>query len=179
MTVQQILFLITGAVTLIAAVMVVTSPRLVHAGLWLIMSLAGMAVLFVLLENGFLAVVQVAIYIDAIAILIIITVMLTRAVMRETEPQMNRLWVLAGLGASMLFAGLMAIALQLGATAPASLAAVLEPEAGLELLGRSLVDVDAFILPFEVASVLLVAALIGAIVVAMVPRGGASPQDGR
>ncbi|HJX41968.1 MAG TPA: NADH-quinone oxidoreductase subunit J, partial [Anaerolineales bacterium] len=96
-----------------------------------------------------------------------------------TEPQMNRLWILAGLGASTLFAGLMAIALQLGATAPASLAAVLEPEEGLELLGRSLVDVDAFILPFEVASILLVAALIGAIVVAMVPRSGASPQDGR
>jgi NADH-quinone oxidoreductase subunit J len=177
MTVEQILFLVTGTVTLIAAVMVVTSPRLVHAGLWLIMTLAGMAVLFVLLENGFLAVVQVAIYIDAIAILIIITVMLTRAVMRETEPQINRLWVLAGLGAFMLFAGLMAIAMQIGAGAPGSLPALLEPEAGLELLGRSLVDVDAFILPFEVASILLVAALIGAIAVAMLPQGGA--QEGR
>ena len=70
MTAEQLLFLAVGAVTLIAAILVVTSPRLVHAGLWLILALAGVAVLFVLLENGFLAVVQVAIYIDAIAILI-------------------------------------------------------------------------------------------------------------
>jgi NADH-quinone oxidoreductase subunit J len=176
MSVPQILFLITGAVTLIAAVMVVTSPRLVHAGLWLILSLAGMAVLFLLLESGFLAVVQVAIYIDAIAILIIITVMLTRAVMRETEPQINRLWALAGLGSFMLFAALLAIGAQLGGLAPAQLPELLEPEAELELLGRSLVDVDAFILPFEVASILLVAALIGAIVVAMLPRPGGTAE---
>jgi NADH-quinone oxidoreductase subunit J len=179
MTVPQILFLATGAVTLIAAVMVVTSPRLVHAGLWLILALAGMAVLFVLLENGFLAVVQVAIYIDAIAILIIITVMLTRAVMRETEQQINRMWALAGLGAFLLFAGLMSIGAQLGGTAPSALSKLPDPETGLELLGRSLVDVDAFILPFEVASILLVAALIGSIVVAMLPPAGVGPQEGR
>lgn len=179
MTIPQIIFLATGAVTLIAAVMVVTSPRLVHAGLWLILALAGMAVLFVLLENGFLAVVQVAVYIDAIAILIIITVMLTRAVMRETEPQINSLWILAGLGAAMLFAGLLAIGMRLGLTAPAALPELLGAEAQLELLGRSLVDVDAFILPFEIASVLLVAALVGAILVAMVPGREGGAQEGR
>src|SRR3989304_5618614 len=107
MTPEQILFLVIGALTLIASILVVTSPRLVHAGLWLIAALAGVAVLFVLLENGFLAVVQVAIYIDAIAILIIIVVMLTRAVMRETDPQINRTWVLSGMAALLLFASLL------------------------------------------------------------------------
>jgi NADH-quinone oxidoreductase subunit J len=169
MTAEQLLFLAVSTVTLIASILTVTSPRLVHAGLWLILALAGVAVLFVLLENGFLAVVQVAIYIDAIAILIIIVVMLTRAVMRETDPQINRTWVLSGMAALLLFASLLAIVLQL----PAPIRPVLlEPESGLDVLGKALVDVDGFILPFEIASVLLVAALIGAIVVARAPMRG-------
>jgi len=169
MTAEQLLFLAVSTVTLIASILTVTSPRLVHAGLWLILALAGVAVLFVLLENGFLAVVQVAIYIDAIAILIIIVVMLTRAVMRETDPQINRTWVLAGMAALLLFGSLLAIVLQL----PAPIRPVLlEPESGLDVLGKALVDVDGFILPFEIASVLLVAALIGAIVVARAPMRG-------
>ncbi len=177
MTPQQIIFIVTGVVTLIAAFMVVSSPKLVHAGLWLILALAGIAVLFVLLENGFLAVVQVAVYIDAIAILIIIVVMLTRAVMGGTEPQMNRLWVLAGVVAFMFFAGLLPLLYQ---SAPTSEAPPLTatPEEMLELLGRSLVDVEAFILPFEIASVLLVAALIGAIVVAQVPLKRSKEGEG-
>lgn len=168
MTPQQIIFLATGAVTLVAAIMVVTSPRLVHAGLWLILTLGGIAVLFVLLENGFLAVVQVAVYIDAIAILIIIVVMLTRAVMADTDPQINRLWVWAGLAALLIFGGMLAIIEQL---APLSLPELADPEAGLEILGRALVDVNGFIMPFEIASVLLVAAMIGAIAVARAPLG--------
>ena len=169
MTAEQLLFLAVSTVTLIASILTVTSPRLVHAGLWLILALAGVAVLFVLLENGFLAVVQVAIYIDAIAILIIIVVMLTLAVMRETDPQINRTWVFAGMAALLLFASLLAIVLQL----PAPIRPVLlEPESGLDVLGKALVDVDGFILPFEIASVLLVAALIGAIVVARAPMRG-------
>ena len=169
MTVERLLFLAVGTVTLVAAILVVTSPRLVHAGLWLILALAGVAVLFVLLENGFLAVVQVAIYIDAIAILIIIVVMLTRAVMRETDPQINRTWVLAGMAALLLFGSLLAIVLQLPAPIRPTL---LDPESGLDVLGKALVDVNGFILPFEIASVLLVAALIGAIVVARAPMRG-------
>lgn len=168
MTPQQIVFLVTGAVTLLAGIMVVTSPRLVHAGLWLILTLTGVAVLFVLLENGFLAVVQIAVYIDAIAILIIIVVMLTRAVMRDTDPQITRMWLWAGMGALILFGGLYAI---IGQLEPQSLPQLTDPESGLDILGRALVDVDGFILPFEIASVLLVAALIGAIVVARAPMG--------
>ena len=169
MTAEQLLFLAVSTVTLIASILTVTSPRLVHAGLWLILALAGVAVLFVLLENGFLAVVQVAIYIDAIAILIIIVVMLTRAVMRETDPQINRTWVLSGMAALLLFGSLLAIIVQL----PVPIRPVLlDPESGLDVLGKALVDVDGFILPFEIASVLLVAALIGAIVVARAPMRG-------
>ena len=169
MTVPQIIFLATAAVTRIAAIMVVTVPRLVHAGRWLILALAGIAVLFILLDNGFLAVVQVAIYIDAIAILIIIAVMLTRAVMSDTDPQINRMWLASALASLIIMAGLLVIVSQ----APdASRGPLVDAEVGLDALGRALVDVDGFILPFEVASVLLVAALIGSIMVAMTPTRG-------
>jgi len=169
MTLAQLIFLAAAAVTLIAAIMVVTSPRLIHAGLWLILSLAGIAVLFILLDNGFLAVVQVAIYIDAIAILIIIAVMLTRAVMSDADRQINRMGLAAAFASLILLAGLLAMVLQVPAASPAPL---VEAEVNLDALGRALVDVDGFILPFEVASVLLVAALVGAIVVAMTPARG-------
>lgn len=169
MTLAQLIFLAAAAVTLIAAIMVVTSPRLIHAGLWLILSLAGIAVLFILLDNGFLAVVQVAIYIDAIAILIIIAVMLTRAVMSDADRQINRMGLAAAFASLILLAGLLAMVLQVPAASPAPL---VEAEVNLDALGRALVDVDGFILPFEVASVLLVAALVGAILVAMAPARG-------
>jgi NADH-quinone oxidoreductase subunit J len=169
MTGPQIIFLAAAAVTLIAAIMVVTVPRLVHAGLWLILALAGVAVLFILLDNGFLAVVQVAIYIDAIAILIIIGVMLTRTAMSETARQINRQWLAAAFACVIIMAGLLGIVSQAPSATPGGL---VEDQVGLDALGRALVDVDGFILPFEVASVLLVAALVGAILVAMTPARG-------
>ena len=169
MTLAQLIFLAAAAVTLVAAIMVVTSPRLIHAGLWLILSLAGIAVLFILLDNGFLAVVQVAIYIDAIAILIIIAVMLTRAVMSDADRQINRMGLAAAFASLILLAGLLAMVLQVPAASPAPL---VEAEVNLDALGRALVDVDGFVLPFEVASILLVAALVGAILVAMAPARG-------
>src|SRR5574340_1167440 len=92
MTVMQIIFLVVGAVILGSALMVVTTRNLVHAALWLIVTLFGVAVLYALLNAGFLAVVQVVIYIGAIAILFIFAVMLTRMDQREGFPQLNRGW---------------------------------------------------------------------------------------
>jgi NADH-quinone oxidoreductase subunit J len=172
MTGMQIVFLVAGLITLVAAVLVVTSRNLVHAGLWLILALAGVAVLFVLLEAGFLAIVQVAVYIDAIAILIIITVMLTRHAMRDDLPQLNRTWLWAALAGLILFTGLLFLFTQVPAMDAEAVALSGAADTNLENLGRSLVDVDQYVIPFEIASVLLLAALIGAIVVARPPTRG-------
>src|SRR5258708_6497209 len=107
MTPLQFIFLVTGAAILIAAFMVVVARNLVHAALWLIVSLFGVAVLFVLLEAEFLAAVQVVLYIGAIAILIIFAIMLTRRVMQDTGPQTNRQWWLGALIALALFGALL------------------------------------------------------------------------
>ena len=68
MTFIQLFFIFAAAATLGAALLVVTSRNLIHAALWLIVSLFGVAVFFVILNAGFLAMVQVVVYIGAIAI---------------------------------------------------------------------------------------------------------------
>jgi NADH-quinone oxidoreductase subunit J len=166
MSVLQIIFIVTALVTFGAAVQVVTSRRLVNAALWLILALAGMAVLYVLLEANFLAAVQVVIYIGAIAILLIFGIMLTRGAMDDKGPQVNGNWWLAALVAILLFGGLLALFSQVpGLVAQAADIPTSEGDL-LNDLGRSLVDVNRFVLPFEVASILLLAALVGAMVVA-------------
>jgi len=162
MTALQIIFLIAAAATLISGLMVVTARNLVHAALWLIVALFSVAILFVLLEAGFLAAVQVVLYIGAIAILIIFAIMLTRRVMQDTGPQTNRQWWLGAIIAVALFAALFVVLRQV--TYPEVTTAV--PANSLEILGQSFVDPNQYMLPFELASVLLLAAMIGAIAVA-------------
>ena len=90
MSAEQIIFIIVAAVTLVAGLSVVTSRNLIHSALWLILTLFGVAIFYVLLDAGFFAVIQVIIYIGAIAILFIFAAMLTRRVMQDTGPQTNR-----------------------------------------------------------------------------------------
>lgn len=155
-----------GAVTFIAALMVVVSPKLIHSGLWLILALAGVASVFVLLEAPFLAVVQVVIYIGAISILIIFAIMLTRRVMEDVGPQVNQMWWAGALAGLLLFVLLTALIVANPNLAQVPEPLAQEPNVILQDLGRSLVDVNRFVLPFEMASVLLLAALIGAIMIA-------------
>lgn len=159
----EIIFLVIAVVTLLAALFVVTTPNLVHAALWLILTLFGVAATFVLLNATFLAVVQVVVYIGAIAILMIFAIMLTRRVMKDSGPQTNSNWIWAALLGFVLFAGLSFVLINSGA-ADASLSALsVDP---VVQLGQELVSPNAYVIPFELASVLLLAAMIGAIVVA-------------
>ena len=170
MTVAQIIFLITAAVILGSAAMVVTTRNLVHAALWLIVALFGAAVLFATLDAGFIAVVQVVVYIGAIAILFIFAVMLTRREMNDTGPGLNKGWWLSSVIAVLTFGGL-AWLLQgwdgLSKTAPA-LGSEFD---AIGLLSNALVSPEAYVLPFEVASVLLLAALVGAVYIAFQRKG--------
>ena len=165
MTGQQIIFILVAFFTLGSGFMVVTTRNMVHAALWLVATLFGVAVAYALLNASFLAVVQVVVYIGAIAILFIFAVMLTRKDIRDQGPQMNSGWWFGALLALLVFAGLFLL-LQgwdgLSTTAseiPAGFDAISE-------LGNALVSPNAYVLPFEVASVLLVAALVGAVYVA-------------
>jgi NADH-quinone oxidoreductase subunit J len=164
MTALQIIFLISAAVILISAVMVATTRNMVHAALWLIATLFGVAVIFAVLEAGFLAVVQVVVYIGAIAIMFIFAVMLTSREMRDKGPQMNKRAWLAGILGILIFGSLVfMLSTWAGFNQTPSVIGNLDT---LTLLGNSLLQPSAYLLPFEVASVLLLAALVGAVYVA-------------
>jgi NADH-quinone oxidoreductase subunit J len=165
MDASQVIFFLSAALILVSAVMVVTVRNLVHAALWLIATLFGIAILYVLLEAGFLAVVQVVVYIGAIAIMFIFAVMLTRRDLLSQTSQTNANWPVA-LGVSAL--ALVGIAFIVrGFVFSLDRIPAPVPDNTLELLGQALISPNLFVLPFEVASVLLLAALVGAVYVAM------------
>jgi NADH-quinone oxidoreductase subunit J len=164
MTALQIIFLISAAVMLVSAVMVVTTRNMVHAALWLIATLFGVAVIFAVLEAGFLAVVQVVVYIGAIAIMFIFAVMLTSREMRDKGPQMNHRAWLAGIVGVLIFGSL--VFLLSTWSGFNELPSAIGDTDTLKLLGNALLQPSAYLLPFEVASVLLLAALVGAVYVA-------------
>ncbi len=165
MTLAQIFFLLVALVMLFSALKVVTVRNLIHAALWLVVTLFGVAVLFAMLDAGFLAVVQVMVYIGAIAILFIFAVMLTRRDASEQGAPLNPNWPVSALIALVTFGGL-AWLLRAWQGLPESAAALPAGVDALRALGEALVSPQAFALPFEVASVLLVAALVGAVYVA-------------
>ena len=168
-TPMQIIFIFAAGVTLIAALMVAVSRKMMHAALWLILTLFGTAVMFALMESGFFAVVQVVVYIGAIAILIIFAVMLTRGVMSSERP-INRGWWIAAPAIIVMMGGII-YALSTWSKFNLSEPAALPSEDMISQVGVALTAPDQFLLPFEIVSVLLLAALIGSIYIASRRKG--------
>lgn len=169
MTPQQIIFLIIATVTLTSALIVVTDKNLFHAALAMMASFFGVAGMYVLLEAGFLAAAQLLVYIGAISILIIFAIMMTRRLMQSTESPFNSQSV-SGVAAALLsFIGLL-FAIIVGwpdAEFPGAAEVSAEVLRGsVAQLGVALVSPNAYVVPFEVASVLLLAALVGSIFIA-------------
>lgn len=170
-TVQSIVFLIFSAITLAGALLVVVSRNLFHAGLYLMVSLFGVAGLFALLAAPFLAGVQVVVYIGAIAILIILAIMLTPGVtgMKQIFSQQ---WPASLVLAAAFFLLLVSVVTPLmdelgvndwNADGFDQEDAADVPADSVTTLGKDLVDPDRYMLPFEVASLLLMAAMVGAV----------------
>jgi NADH-quinone oxidoreductase subunit J len=177
MTLQQILFIVVSLVVLGAAVLVVTTRNLFHAALFLVVSFFGVAAFYVLLDAGFFAAAQVLVYIGAISILFIFAVMLTRDVI--TAQRGNSQWQAAAIVSGVLFM-IMAVLLgplsvtirgrQFGsANWPFDKAGDVikaAPSNFVGTLGSGLVDFNQYGVPFLLAAVLLLVAMVGAIWVA-------------
>ncbi len=151
------LFVIVAIFTLGGAVGVVATRNVVHAALFLLLSLLGAAGAYLLLFAEFLALVQVLIYGGAVTIVVLFAVMLTRS---SEYPRItdNRQWPLGLITATVL-------AVVLGAAFWLAPEIVAEPQApAFTKLGASLFTKWA--LPFEIASLVLLVALIGAIIIA-------------
>lgn len=169
MTAMKLIFLLTAAVTIFAGVMMVSVRKLLHAALWLILVLFGVAVIFGLLESSFLTIVQVVVYIGAIAILIVFAIMLTRDAVDETY-QNSRRWILTMVVAVIALGGIL-LALftwPQGQTLTVPLTAA---QQDIGAIGLALLDPQGYLIPFEIASILLLAALVGGIYVGIEHKG--------
>ena len=183
---QDIVFWILAVMAIVGALGVVLVPNLFRAALLLIVVFVSVAGMFILLSAEFLAVVQILIYVGAIAILIIFAVMLTRDVQHGNLP--NRMQIPAAVFAALLLTALVAVAVdtkweflpddqqdraelvQVNAlttlTGEVLDDAGVSPEDQTEVQESGLADllISDYVLPFEAVSVLLLAALIGALV---------------
>ena len=160
MIVQNIAFYILALAMVIAALRVVTTKNVVHAALYLVMVLGGVGAMFVLLGSGFVFAVQLLVYIGAIVVLFLFGVMLTRArIGRENDLDNDQRGIAALVALFIL--GILG-ALLYDAFGDAELENVTPtPTADV---GTSIFT--TYLVPFEVISVLLLAALIGAVVLA-------------
>ena len=157
----NIFFGIIALIAVLAAVRVVTTSNVVHAALYLMVVLASVAATFVVLAAEFLAAAQVMVYIGAIVVLLLFGVMLTRArIGGDVELNYDQKW-LGGLVAALMFA-VMAYSLW-DRYEDTLLPAEREVQRTSEVADSIFAT---YIVPFEAISVLLLAALIGAIVVA-------------
>ena len=159
MLLPVLIFGFVSLVTLGAAVAVVTNKNILHSAFYLILAFVGVAAIYVLLEAPFIAVVQVLVYIGAIAILIVFAIMLTRRLMSKDMEQQNAQWIPSALGALALFLVLGWIVYTAGWPAHAGEV----PAEPISQLGQDLLT--TYLVPFEIASVLLLAALVGAILI--------------
>jgi NADH-quinone oxidoreductase subunit J len=159
-TAQEYAFVVTAVIGSLAAVGVVGSRNVVHAALYLLVSLLSVAVTFLLLGAEFVGWVQILIYVGAIVILFLFGLMLTKApIGRDALDGTNR--VVGFVVAAVLFAGLVFL---IQDAFPVSDPAVPPIDGGSLAIGEALFR--DYVLPFEAVSFVLLAALVGAIVLA-------------
>jgi NADH-quinone oxidoreductase subunit J len=159
-TAVDALLLALGVLAVGSGTLAVGTRHVVRAGLWLVVTLGAVAGLYLVLAAELLAWVQVLIYVGAVVVLLLFAVMLTRAPIGVSDDLDRRRWpgVLVGLGAGGSLAALLVKAFGDSVVSTSGLRS-----AGAEQMGTVLFS--RWVLPFEVLSVLLLAALIGAIVV--------------
>ena len=160
MTIQLGIFYILAAFTVWAAAVVVLGKNIVRAAVALIFTFCGMAALYVLLDAEFLAAVQVLIYVGGITILLLFAIMLTSRISSATTRVINDQAVLSAIAAAGILVGLIYAAVR---GIPALSGPPHLPET-TPFLGRALLTTYA--LPFEVVSILLLAGMVGAIILA-------------
>ncbi|HEX7520427.1 MAG TPA: NADH-quinone oxidoreductase subunit J [Acidimicrobiia bacterium] len=164
MVVQNIAFWILAVAMAGAAIGVVRSQNVVHAALYLVVVLAGAAAQYILLAAEFVAWVQVLIYIGAVVILFLFGIMLTRAPMRgDTDLDNDQRWPAAVVSIFLLGVIVTLVVDAFGAD-EVKINNSLLPVGKTATIGSSIFR--NFVLPFEVVSMLLLASLVGAVVIA-------------
>ncbi|MDO5501829.1 MAG: NADH-quinone oxidoreductase subunit J [Actinomycetia bacterium] len=173
MSTLDLVFAGFGVIAVVAGLLAVTTTRVIHAALWLIVCLGAIAGCFLVMGAEFIALVQILIYVGAIVVLVLFALMLTRSpVGPQAEVSVDRRrQVLAG---------------AIGAAAALLLLAVLVPVAAVlpgptvtstEVMARDLFGI--WVWPFELLSLLLLSALIAAFAVSRIAAPEPSLTEGR
>ncbi|MCX4628200.1 NADH-quinone oxidoreductase subunit J [Streptomyces sp. NBC_01443] len=169
----EVAFVLVGLATLGAAAITVTTKQLVHAALWLVVALGGIAVEYLLLTAEFIAWVQVLIYLGSVVVLLLFGLMLTKApIGRSPDADSNNRWVALGV-ALVAAAALVWVVVDAFRTTWIDLDG--PAQGSTQVTGEMLFQ--HWVLPFEALSVLLLAALIGAIVLSRRDAAAGEPDD--
>jgi NADH-quinone oxidoreductase subunit J len=156
-----IAFAIIAAFTLVSAIGAMALRNLVHCGLCLALAFAGLAAMYLHLNAEFAGFAQILVYVGAVAILIVFTILLTR----NADAHMSRAsrgWV-AGVAVALLVA--LSIALPLAKSPSLNRPAVAVPQSSVQRIGEELMT--TYVLPLQALGLLLTAALLGGVVIAM------------
>ena len=169
MVAQNLFFYAFAATIVFGAIRVVTTKNVVHAAMYLVVVLASVGAQYVLVAAEFVAATQVLVYIGAIVVLFLFGVMLTRAKLGQDLELTNRKAVVGGVATALLLFGVMAYSLidEYGwsrTPLPADTRIATVDGSNTATVSDSIFS--DYLVPFEVVSVLLLAALVGAIVLA-------------
>jgi NADH-quinone oxidoreductase subunit J len=164
MAANQIMFVIFSAMIIVFSILTVTSRRILRAAVYLLFVLVSTSGLYFMLNFQFLAAVQLSLYAGGIVVLIIFSILLTSHISQKFESSGWKKNIFSALAA--LTGAILSIITILDYKFSATTEAA--KEVNMRLIGKSLlsVDYDGYVLPFEVISVLLLAAMVAAIVVA-------------
>jgi NADH-quinone oxidoreductase subunit J len=164
---ELVLFYIFAAIAVVSAILVITRHNVVHSAAFLGATLFAVAGIFLTLRAEFLAGVQVIVYVGGILVLFVFVIMLISVERAEHERQYNRQWTVALITSAILIAEI-AYGLYQGKDTFVLPPAVVPPAVPVtgnsELVGTALYT--TYLLPFEIASILLLVAIVGAVVLA-------------
>jgi NADH-quinone oxidoreductase subunit J len=162
-------FWIFGVVAMLSGLLCITRKSPVASALWLVVTLFALAGMFVLLDAQFIAALQVLVYAGAIMVLFLFVIML----LNLGRPGPTDVRGPLGIGIGVVLAGVLLFQLRvLGAATPPDAIALPPGTMAAQQQGQGLIGsvagplFDAYLIPFEIASVLLLAAIVGAVVLA-------------
>ena len=169
----SVAFWVIAAMLVGSSGMVVLSRNIVHAALFLVVVFGAAAGIYILLNAEFIAIVQILIYAGAVTILMLFAIMLTQNSMARNSNPFSGQWWLAGiicvlLGGGIIYAvGNSPMALGVSPASPVDLAGAIGSAGTAVRLGQLLYSpfTYSYVLPFEISSIVLLAAIIGAIVI--------------
>ncbi len=164
MILTQALFYFFAVVAVVSAILVITRRNAVHSAIFLIQALLAIAGIFLQLRAEFLAAVQVILYVGGIMLLFLFVIMLVNLDIAVRQVQFNRQWFLGSVTA-LIVAAEVSYGIYRGKGAfqfPAAPAEALQPNA--QRVGMVLFQ--NYMLPFEIASILLLVAMVGAVIMA-------------